>query len=94
VAETALAVEADDVDRALAPARDQRDALAARVTPDVLVAYDRVRRRKPTHAVVALRGAACSACDTAMPVQRQRAMVAQGRIEVCEGCGVLLFAPS
>ncbi|MDX2182482.1 MAG: hypothetical protein SFW08_00725 [Gemmatimonadaceae bacterium] len=87
-----LEAEVSSLDAALAPARAAREAAAAAVPSTLLSPYDRVRRRKPGQAVVALRGAACGACDTALPLQRFRQMVAAMRLEVCEGCGVLLFA--
>ena len=39
-----------------------------------------------------LRGPSCSACDTAIPTQRRAVMAASGTIEMCEGCGALLYA--
>lgn len=87
-----LEAEVTSLDAALAPARAARESAAASVPSALLSPYDRVRRRKPGQAVVALRGAACGACDTALPLQRFRQMAAAMRLEVCEGCGVLLFA--
>ena len=40
----------------------------------------------------ALDNGACSCCDTAVPVQRRSMMATTGIIEVCEACGVLLYA--
>jgi predicted nucleic acid-binding Zn-ribbon protein len=89
-----LEAEAVTLAEALEPARATRAGLASQVPPDLLGAYDRVRRKRTAEAVVPMRGPACSACDTAMPVQRHREMLAAHRVEVCEGCGVLLFATS
>ena len=43
-------------------------------------------------ALYALRGAACGRCNTAIPLQRRNVMAAGRSVEVCEGCGVLLYA--
>ncbi|MCE2940253.1 MAG: hypothetical protein LW922_00850 [Gemmatimonadetes bacterium] len=88
----ALDTEVAALAESLGPARTMRAALAANVAADLLAPYDRVRRKRPQEAVVPMRGPACSACDTAMPMQRHREMLAATRIEVCEGCGVLLYA--
>lgn len=93
-AHATLEAEATELAGSLEPARAQRATLAALVAPELLAPYDRVRRRRPAEAIVAMRGSACSACDTAMPLQRHREMRAAARVEVCEGCGVLLFAAS
>jgi hypothetical protein len=54
--------------------------------------YERVRVRKHGETVFPLRGASCSACDTAIPTQRRATMAASGALEMCEGCGMLLYA--
>lgn len=87
-----LTGEAASLAESLEPARARRAALASAVPADLLGPYDRVRRKRTADAIVPMRGLACSACDTAMPVQRHREMVAARRVEICEGCGVLLFA--
>lgn len=76
----------------LAEARGRRDEMAARVDTIVLRKYDRIRARRHAQAVFALNGGACGSCDTAVPIQRRRMMGTTGAIEVCEGCGVLLYA--
>jgi predicted nucleic acid-binding Zn-ribbon protein len=76
----------------LREATDRRDARAERVPRSLLSRYDRIRTRKREHTVVPLRGASCSHCDTMLPMQRRAAMTASGAVEVCEGCGVLLYA--
>ena len=57
----------------------------------LLSRYERIARRH-VHAVVALRGLSCGNCDTTIPLQRRSALVGTGATEVCEGCGVLLYA--
>ena len=58
----------------------------------MLGTYDRVRRRRRAEAVFPLRGPSCGACDTAVPTQRRAAMASSGALEMCEGCGALLYA--
>ncbi|HTR78751.1 MAG TPA: hypothetical protein VMH39_11595 [Gemmatimonadaceae bacterium] len=86
-----------DIDRAalesrLAQARTSREAHARDVSKGLLSRYDRIRSKKRVHAVFALRGASCSNCDTMLPLQRRSQMSGSGATEVCEGCGVLLYA--
>jgi uncharacterized protein len=76
----------------LGEARARRDARAQGVPRSLLSRYDRIRTRKREHTVVPLRGVSCSHCDTMIPMQRRTAMAATGAVEICEGCGVLLYA--
>jgi predicted nucleic acid-binding Zn-ribbon protein len=72
-------------------ARRKRDASAARVPRSILSKYERIRGREKSFALYQLRGAACGRCNTAIPLQRRNVMAAGRTIEVCEGCGVLLY---
>ena len=81
------------IEREIAGARAGRDALARVVDPRLLSRYDRVRTRRHGPAVFPLHNFTCGSCDTAIPTQRRAAMLA-GAIEVCESCGVLLYAPA
>jgi predicted nucleic acid-binding Zn-ribbon protein len=76
----------------LAAAHAKRDTAARSVPAAMLNKYDRVRARKHGETVFPLRGASCSACDTAIPTQRRATMAASGALEMCEGCGMLLYA--
>lgn len=87
----AVEAERQAVERELVGARAARAALARHVEPRLLQKYDRVRSRRRGPAVFALHRFACGSCDTAIPTQR-RAGMAAGSIEVCESCGVLLYA--
>jgi predicted nucleic acid-binding Zn-ribbon protein len=69
-----------------------RKSLAAKVDAVLLQKYDRIRNRRHSQALFALDNGACSCCDTAVPVQRRSMMASTGVIEVCEACGVLLYA--
>jgi len=80
------------IDADLAKLRAQRTELAAKVPRSLLARYDRIRSRKRVHAVFPLRGNSCANCDTVLPLQRRSAMAGSGATEVCEGCGVLLYA--
>jgi predicted nucleic acid-binding Zn-ribbon protein len=80
------------IERELADARSKRDAAARAVPRPMLSTYDRVRTRRRSESVFPLRGQSCGACDTAIPTQRRAAMAASGKLEMCEGCGVLLYA--
>lgn len=73
-------------------ARGKRDQTARKVDRTLLSKYDRIRGRKGVQALFPLRGPSCGNCDTAIPMQRRNMMAGTGRIEVCEACGVLLYA--
>ncbi len=76
----------------LEAAKAKRHAKANSVPRSMLTIYDKVRVRKRAVIVYSLRGPSCSSCDTAIPTQRRAAMAATGALEMCEGCGVLLYA--
>ena len=89
--------ESLDADRAaidgqLADVRKRRNERAQSVPRSLLARYDRIRSRKRVHAVFPLRGHSCANCDTVIPLQRRSAMSGSGATEICEGCGVLLYA--
>ena len=72
--------------------RAKRESTAQRVSRALLSKYDRIRGRKRVQAVFPLRGPSCGNCDTAIPMQRRNMMSGTGQIEICEACGVLLYA--
>ncbi|HJP60475.1 MAG TPA: hypothetical protein VJ865_10760 [Gemmatimonadaceae bacterium] len=72
-------------------ARRDRNGRAGAVSRPTLGKYDRIRGRRG-QALYALRGGSCGNCDTAVPLQRRNLMQASGDIEICEACGVLLYA--
>ena len=89
--------ESLDADRAaieaqLADVQARRNERAQKVPRGLLQRYDRIRSRKRVHAVFPLRGHSCANCDTVIPLQRRSAMAGSGATEICEGCGVLLYA--
>jgi len=89
---TTIARERAEIEGALAEARAKRTQAAAKVPRAILAKYDRIRGRKGEQAIFPLRGPSCGHCDTAIPLQRRNQMLATGQIEVCEACGVLLYA--
>lgn len=72
-------------------ARRDRDGRAGSVSRPMLGKYDRIRGKR-TQALYPLRGGSCGNCDTSIPLQRRNVMAGSGDIEVCEACGVLLYA--
>ena len=91
-ARSAIDAERAEIESQLAQARAKRDTTAQAVPRSMLTKYDRVRSRRRAETVFPLRGPSCSACDTAIPTQRRAAMAASGSVEMCEGCGALLYA--
>jgi uncharacterized protein len=84
--------EREGVAAELREARARRERDAARVSRGILSKYERIRSRAQEPALYPLRGAACGRCNTAIPLQRRNVIAAGRSIEVCEGCGVLLYA--
>jgi predicted nucleic acid-binding Zn-ribbon protein len=91
-ARAALDKERADIEAQIAQDQAKRDETARAVPRAILSKYDRVRTRRRAETVFPLRGTSCSACDTAIPTQRRAAMAATGSLEMCEGCGALLYA--
>ncbi len=92
--ETRASLDADRVtlERELGEVHADRDRKAQAVPRSLLQRYDRIRSRRRSTALFPLRGQSCAHCDTAIPVQRRSTMAATGATEMCEGCGVLLYA--
>src|SRR6202171_3116308 len=68
-----------------------RNGKGGAVSRPMLGKNDRIRGKRD-QAIYALRGGSCGHCDTAVPLQRRNMMSGTGQIEVCEACGVLLYA--
>jgi predicted nucleic acid-binding Zn-ribbon protein len=92
--ETRQTLDADrtSLEKELAQIRADRERKAQVVPRSLLQKYDRIRSKRRTTAIFPLRGESCAHCDTAIPMQRRSSMVATGATELCEGCGVLLYA--
>ncbi|MDB4876216.1 MAG: hypothetical protein JWM41_2662 [Gemmatimonadetes bacterium] len=91
-ARNSLAADQKDLEQQLAKARKAREGKSKAVPRALLSRYDRIRSRKRVHAVFPLRGSSCGHCDTMLPLQRRSIMSGTGATEVCEGCGVMLYA--
>lgn len=89
---TSLDEEAARITGDLEKARSERARQAGAISRNVLSRYDRIRARRRGHAVFVLTSGACGCCDTAIPIHRRSAMATSGVIDVCETCGVLLYA--
>jgi uncharacterized protein len=87
-----LDAERGAIEAEIAEARAKRDSKARGVPRQLISKYERVRVKRRNESVFPLRGQSCSACDTAVPMQRRSAMANSGALEMCEGCGVLLYA--
>ncbi len=90
----AVAEAQREVDAELATRREARAGSARRIERSLLQKYDRIRSARTGGAVFPLRGPSCGHCDTSVPLQRRNVMAARGSIEVCETCGVLMYAVS
>ena len=88
----AHAAERAEIQAELAKARSIRDERAAHVPKNILLKYERILSRNTSNVLYPLRGQACGRCDTAIPMQRRNAIAAGRAIDVCEACGVLLYA--
>jgi len=75
-----------------AEALAQRDAAANEVNRALRGRYERLRTVKATRVVIALEGATCGACHTAVPLNRRSQMRAGTLIDACESCGVILYS--
>jgi len=91
-ARSALDADRSEIEAELTTARAKRNRTAQAVPRSMLSKYDKVRSRRRAETLFPLRGPSCSACDTAIPTQRRAVMAASGTVEMCEGCGALLYA--
>jgi hypothetical protein len=91
-ARDSLSADQKSLEENLSVARATRDVKANKVPRNLLSRYDRIRSRKRIHAVFPLRNNSCGSCDTMLPLQRRSVMLNTGATEVCEGCGVMLYA--
>lgn len=91
-ARSEIAAERAEIEGQLAGVRGKREEAAAKVPRSLLTKYERIRTRRPAKSVFQLRDTSCGNCDTAVPLQRRNLMLSTGIIEVCEACGVLLYA--
>jgi predicted nucleic acid-binding Zn-ribbon protein len=88
----AHAAERAEIEAELSKAKGIRAERAAHVPKNILLKYERILSRNTSNVLYPLRGQACGRCDTAIPMQRRNAIAAGRAIDVCEACGVLLYA--
>ena len=88
----ALAADRATLESELKAIHAGREQKAKRVPRSLMQRYDRIRSRRRATALFPLRGQSCANCDTAIPVQRFSTMASTGSTELCEDCGVLLYA--
>jgi len=81
-----------EIDAELEAALTVRNEKASHVPKNILLKYERILSRNTSNVLYPLRGQACGRCDTAIPMQRRNAIAAGRAIDVCEACGVLLYA--
>ena len=86
-----VAAEKSVIEAEMVTAREKRASSASAVPDALLGKYDRIRGRKRVEAVFAMRGMSCGNCDTAIPMQRRHVMTSTAAIDLCEGCGVLMY---
>ena len=91
-AKESIAAERSRLETQLNSIKAARSERVGKVSRPLLSTYDRIRSKKRVHALFPIKGTSCTNCDTAVPMQRRTQMVATGKTEVCEGCGVLLYA--
>ncbi len=91
-ARESLSADQTNIEAELGTARKAREDKAKAVPRALLSRYERIRSRKRIHALFPLRGASCANCDTMLPLQRRSVMLGTGATEMCEGCGVMLYA--
>lgn len=91
VTRAALDTERGQLENELRVAEVRRADRARGVPRTVLATYDRIRGRR-ARAVYPVRSGSCGQCDVAIPLHRRNLMARTGGLELCEECGVLLYA--
>lgn len=91
-ARESLSADQTALESQIADLRKRREDKARGVPRSLLSRYERIRSRKRIHVVFPLRGSSCGHCDTMIPLQRRSLMSGSGATELCEGCGVMLYA--
>ena len=76
----------------VAVARNEREAAATKVRPELLGQYERIRRGRARLALYPLHSDACGHCYTAVPMHRRRSVQNGESLVTCEACGVMIYA--
>lgn len=87
-----IAARAEGLQAERAAALAAREASAAALDKPLRMRYDRLRSNRQGDVVVAVRGVACGACFTAVPMSRRGQIRTGLLVEGCEACGVILYA--
>jgi len=91
-ARDSLTADQRALEEQIAIAKRDRAEKARSVPRALLSRYERIRSKKRIYAIFALRGNSCGHCDTTIPLQRRSLMSGSGATELCEACGVMLYA--
>lgn len=91
-ARTALAARVSDIEHERAGALKTREDAAKLVEKGLRTRYERLRSPRRPSVLVALKGPACGACNTQIPMNRRAAVKAGAVIDACENCGVILYS--
>lgn len=75
-----------------AAALAERETSAAALAAPLRSRYERLRSVRTNEVVVALRGASCGACFTAVPMSRRSHIRTGLLLDGCEACGVILYS--
>lgn len=87
--------ERESLEDEIAIQRDRRKNRETRLGGAALRLYRKVRSGRTRQALAPLTGdGVCGNCYTAIPLQRQADIRSGRTLEVCEGCGVILYPPS
>ena len=90
-AQEAVSAQRAEIEGQLAAARARRAGDAEKVNSGFRSKYDRIRAKRRMRAVHPVLGNTCAHCDTMVPTQRRNLMASKGAIDICEGCGVILY---
>ncbi|MEO8031880.1 MAG: hypothetical protein ABJC74_09875 [Gemmatimonadota bacterium] len=97
-ARAAQQVERDEVDgrrvgleKERAAAQAEREAAGAKIEKRLRTRYDKLRAQRGRNVVVAIKGAGCGSCFTAIPLHRRSQLRDSAGYDWCEACGVILY---
>ena len=92
--ESELKKRLKELDEELMVKEDERKRVVARMKPDLLARYERIRKGRGGVAVVKINSGTCSGCFTALPPQFVNEVRKGDRILTCEHCGrILIWEP-
>ncbi|HKV72883.1 MAG TPA: hypothetical protein VJN95_00070, partial [Gemmatimonadales bacterium] len=81
--------ETIEAERAVALA--EREKVASGIERRLRTRYDKLRAQRNRNVVVPMKGAACGACFTAIPLHRRSQLRDSAGYDWCEACGVILY---